>query len=112
MKTIIIRFLKKHYIYIIIQTIFIFLNIYIATYPAKIIGNLIDLLYDIPANQTIIIQHIIYLLLVGIGLLLVRFPWRFLVTYNSRSLEKETKNELFKQFLNDKMLFLLLIRLL
>ena len=103
MKTIIIRFLKKHYIYIIIQTIFIFLNIYIATYPAKIIGNLIDLLYDIPANQTIIIQHIIYLLLVSIGLLLVRFPWRFLVTYNSRSLEKETKNELFKQFLKMKM---------
>ena len=87
----------------IIQTIFIFLNIYIATYPAKIIGNLIDLLYDIPANQTIIIQHIIYLLLVSIGLLLVRFPWRFLVTYNSRSLEKETKNEIFKQFLKMKM---------
>ena len=102
-KTIIIRFLKKHYIYIIIQTIFIFLNIYFATYPAKIIGNLIDLLYDIPANQTIIIQHVIYLLLVSIGLLLVRFPWRFLVTYNSRSLEKETKNELFKQFLKMKM---------
>ena len=102
-KTIIIRFLKKHYIYIIIQTIFIFLNIYFATYPAKIIGNLIDLLYDIPANQSIIVQNIIYLLLVSIGLLLVRFPWRFLVTYNSRSLEKETKNELFKQFLKMKM---------
>ena len=47
MKNIIIRFLKKHYIYLIIQTVFIFLNIYFATYPAKIIGNLIDLIYDI-----------------------------------------------------------------
>lgn len=103
MKNIIIRFLKKHYIYLIIQTVFIFLNIYFATYPAKIIGNLIDLLYDISANQSAIIQNIIYLLFVSIGLLLVRFPWRFLVTYNSRSLEKETKNELFKQFLKMKM---------
>lgn len=102
-KTIIIRFLKKHYLYIILQTIFIFLNIYFATYPAKIIGNLVDLLYDIPTNQSMIIQNIIYLLLVSIGLLIVRFPWRFLVTYNSRSLEREMKNELFKQFLKMKM---------
>lgn len=102
-KKIILRFLKKHYLYIIIQTIFIFLNIYFATYPAKIIGNLVDLLYDIPINQSMIIQNIIYLLLVSIGLLIVRFPWRFLVTYNSRSLERETKNELFKQFLKMKM---------
>lgn len=102
-KTIIIRFLKRHYLYIILQTIFIFLNIYFATYPAKIIGNLVDLLYDIPTNQSMIIQNIIYLLLVSIGLLIVRFPWRFLVTYNSRSLERETKNELFKQFLKMKM---------
>lgn len=102
-KKIVLRFLKKHYLYIIIQTIFIFLNIYFATYPAKIIGNLVDLLYDIPTNQSMIIQNIIYLLLVSIGLLLVRFPWRFLVTYNSRSLERETKNELFKQFLKMKM---------
>lgn len=102
-KKIILRFLKKHYLYIIIQTIFIFLNIYLATYPAKMIGNLVDLLYDIPANQSMIIQNIIYLLLVSIGLLIVRFPWRFLVTYNSRALERETKNELFKQFLKMKM---------
>lgn len=103
MKKIILRFLKKHHIYIIIQTIFIFLNIYFATYPAKIIGSLIDLLYDIPANQSMIIQNIIYLLLVSIGLLLVRFPWRFLVTYHSRSLEKDMKNEIFKHFLKMKM---------
>lgn len=103
MKKIILRFLKKHYLYIIIQTIFIFLNIYLATYPAKIIGNLVDLLYDIPATQELIIQNIIYLLLVSAGLLLVRFPWRFWVTYNARALEKETKDELFKQLLKTKM---------
>lgn len=103
MKTIITRFLKKHYLYIIIQTIFIFLNIYLATYPAKIIGNLMDLLYDISANQKAIIQNIVFLFFTSIGLLLVRFPWRFLVTYNSRSLEREIKNGLFKQLLKMKM---------
>lgn len=103
MKTIVIRFFKKHYFYIIIQTIFIFLNIYFATFPAKIIGNLIDLLYDISANQKDIIQNIIFLFLTSIGLLVVRFPWRFLVTYHSRSLEKEIKNSLFKQLVKMKM---------
>ncbi|MCI9178071.1 MAG: ABC transporter ATP-binding protein [Clostridia bacterium] len=103
MKKILIRYVKKHYIYLIIQTIFIFLNVYFVTYPAKIIGNLIDLLYDIPANQATILQTILYLFIVSIGLLLIRFPWRYLVTYNSRSLEKELKNELFKHFLKMKM---------
>lgn len=103
MKTIIIRFLKKHYFYIIIQTIFIFLNIYFATYPAKIIGNLMDLLYDIPANQNMIVQKILFLFVTSIGLLLLRFPWRFLVTYHARALEKDIKNELFKHFLKMKM---------
>ncbi len=103
MKKIFIQFLKKHYLYLIIQTIFIFLNIYLATYPAKIIGELVDLLYNISANQQVIIQNIIYLLAVSVGLLLIRLPWRFLVTYNSRALEKQMKDELFKHFLKMKM---------
>lgn len=103
MKKVFIQFLKKHYLYLIIQTIFIFLNIYLATYPAKIIGGLVDLLYNIPANQQAIIQNIIYLLAVSVGLLFVRLPWRFLVTYNSRALEKQMKDELFKHFLKMKM---------
>ena len=103
MKKIFIQVLKKHYLYLIIQTIFIFLNIYLATYPAKIIGELVDLLYNISANQQVIIQNIIYLLAVSVGLLLIRLPWRFLVTYNSRALEKQMKDELFKHFLKMKM---------
>lgn len=76
---------------------------YLATYLAKIIGNIIDFLYDIDANQDNIIRYTIYLILTSIGLLIIRMPWRFLVSYISRILEKSLKDSLFKHFMKLKM---------
>lgn len=103
MKKILLQFLKKHSWYLAIQTVFIFLNIYFATYPAKIVGGLVDLLYHISDNQTMIIQNVGCLFAVSILLLAIRLPWRFLVSYHARHLEKELKDELFKHFLKMKM---------
>ncbi len=103
MRDIFVKFLKKNKWLLLITVIFIFINIYLAIYPAKIIGEIVDLLYDIPANQEIIIRYTIYLLLTSIGLLIVRFPWRFLTPYLGRILEKDLKDNLFKHFLKLKM---------
>lgn len=103
MKKVFVKFFKKYKWQILIQIIFIFLNIYLFTYPAKIIGNLVDLLYDISANQSAIIQDTIYLLMVSVGLLLVRMPWRYGIAMIQWKMDEELKNELFKHFLKIKM---------
>ena len=103
MKKIIQKFLKQNKWLLLIQTIFIFLNIYFFTYPAKIVGELVDLLYDIPANQEMIMEKTIYLLIISLVLLIVRIPWRFLVSYLSRVPEQNLEDELFRNLLRLKM---------
>ena len=103
MKKIILKFIKRNKWLLLIQTTFIILNIYFFTYPAKIVGELVDLLYDIPANQEVIIEKTIYLLIISIVLLLVRIPWRFLVSHLSRVLEQNLEDELFRNLLKLKM---------
>jgi len=103
MKNIIINILKKYKWYFLIATIFIILNMYFATYPSMIVGWIIDLLYDIEGNKSQILLNIGYLLLAALGLLVLRLPWRSLVTFLARSFEKEMKNKLFEQFLKIKM---------
>lgn len=87
----------------IAQILFIMLNIYFLTYPPKIIGNMIDLLYDIPGNKEQIILQTIYLLGISILLLVIRVIWKFFDTYLPRSLEMELKNRLFSQLLKLKL---------
>ena len=61
------------------------------------------MLYNIEENKPQILQNIWYLLLSAAGLLLIRFPWRTLVVFLSRSFEKGLKEKLFEQFLKIKM---------
>lgn len=103
MREILLKFLKKTKWQLIATIIFIFLNIYLATYPAKLIGETVDLLYDISANEQVIIQKTAYLLIVSILLLAVRMPWRVLSPYLSRILEKDLKDYIFKNFLKLRM---------
>lgn len=79
------------------------LNIYFLTYPPKIVGRIVDLLYDISSNKELIITHTIYLIGTCILLLAVRMPWRYLSGYNPRSLERDLKDRLFEQFMKIKM---------
>lgn len=103
MKNIVISILKKYKWYFFISIIFIGLNMYFATYPSMIVGWIIDLLYNIEENKSQIIRNIWYLISAAFGLLLLRLPWRSLVTFLARSFEKELKNKLFEQFLKIKM---------
>ena len=74
MKEIMLKITKKYRFTAFLQVFFIMLNIYFLTYPPKIIGKIIDLLYDIEANGDLIIQNIYYLIGTTIILLIVRVP--------------------------------------
>lgn len=103
MKKVFFNIVKKYSFTIFIQIVFILLNIYFLTYPPKIIGNIVDLLYDIEQNKALIIKYVVYLIVMTIVLLAVRMPWRWLAGYNPRCIERDLKNKLFEQFMKIKM---------
>ena len=103
MKKVLLKTLKKYRLTTFLTVFFIMLNIYFLTYPPKIIGKIVDLLYNIEANKEQIITYTFYLLGICIVLLLVRMPWRWLVGYVPRSIERDIKDKLFEQFMKIKM---------
>lgn len=103
MKKVFWNILKKYRVATFITIFFIGLNIFISTFPSKIIGIIVDLLYDIQANKVEIIKYSFYLIGVVILAMLARLPWRWLVGYVPRSMEKDLKNKLFEQLTKVKM---------
>lgn len=103
MKKVIIEALKGYKWQIPIHIILIGINIYLLTIPAKIIGNIIDLLYDIELNKQVILNNTYYLLGSCIVLLVVRMCWKYLETYISRGVERDIKIKLFQRFLKLKL---------
>lgn len=103
MKKILSKIIKKYWFAILMQIIFIGLNIYFLTYPPKIIGNIVDLLYNIEENKDAIIKGVWYLLGISGLLLAIRMPWRWLSVYILRSIERDLKDKLFGQFMRIKM---------
>ena len=76
---------------------------YFLTFPAKIIGDIIDLLYDVESNKAEIVNNLIYLIFISIFLLFIRLPWRSISSFTSRTFEMLLKNKIFDQFLKIKM---------
>lgn len=95
--------LKQYIGQMIILVIFIFINMYILTLPAKIIGIIIDYMADMEANKTAITIHLLYLVGSVVLYLLTRIPWRTLSTYISRTFERDLKNIIFNQFIRLKL---------
>ena len=103
MKKVIIDSLKNYKWSSLIHFIFIGLNIYLLTIPAKIIGDIVDMLYDIEANKQNIINNIYYLLGICVILLTVRVVWKYTETVISRGFERDIKVKLFERFLKLKL---------
>lgn len=99
MKELMIKLVKKYKWQIFIQITFIFLNIYFLTYPPKIIGKMVDLLYDIQANKQAIFFHIFYLLGSSMVILMMRMIWKYFETYIARAIEKDLKNKLYEKIM-------------
>lgn len=102
MKRVIIVALKGYKWKILVQLILLAINIYLLTCPARIIGDIVDKLYDIEANKQIIMNSTYYLLGICVLYLLVRLGWKYLETYISRGVERDIKTKLFERFLKLK----------
>ncbi len=103
MKKIVISILKKYKVQFIIVWTFIAINMYLLTIPPQIIGNIVDLLYDLEGNREFILREVFWLVLASFGLLVARLPWRYTATIITRGFEKDIKNKLFDQFMKIKM---------
>ncbi len=103
MKRLVLKTLGKYKWKISLQLILITINIYLLTVPAKIIGIIIDLLYNIEVNKQEIIKNTYYLIGVCIILLIVRMGWKYYEVYINRGFEKDVKNKLFERVLRIKL---------
>lgn len=103
MKEKLFKIIKKHKWTMILQIVILLINMYLLTYPAKIVGNIVDLLYNIEQNKNQILLNTYYLLTISIILLAVRMWWKFYDSYNQRYVEKELKDALFERIMKIKL---------
>lgn len=99
MKKILKNLLKKYSIWILIEIIFIGINIYLLTMPSKILGKIIDFLYNIESNKQEILTLTYIVLGVCVLLLIVRVSWKMIDSKVSRNIIMNLRNMLFKKML-------------
>ena len=78
-------------------------KIYLLTYPAKIVGNIVDMLYNLNENKQEILNNTYYLIGICIVLLIIRIIWKYFEIYINRAVERDLKTNLFERFLKLKL---------
>lgn len=102
MKDIVKKLLKKYKWLVVIEVLFIIINVYLIAIPSRIVGNLINYLYDIDGNKDLIIQSIIKLLVVCIGFMITRVIWKSIEVKLEFATTKDLKDEMFSKMLKSK----------
>lgn len=103
MKNLLISIYKKLTLKMIVIITLVAVNVYLLTYPSKVLGKIIDLLSNITQNKELIINHIIALLAASILMLIVRIIWKYLLAITTRQVEKDLRDNLFEHFLKIKL---------
>ncbi len=99
MKKIILEVLKRSKCIILFEIIFIIINILLTTYPAKIIGEIIDLMYNMDEFKNVILQKTGIILAICIGILIVRTLWKYLEISMSNTFVTTLRNKLFEKLM-------------
>lgn len=100
MKKILKELFKKHIFLILAEIILIGINIYLLTVPSKILGQIIDLLYNIELNKQNILTSIYALLGTCILLMISRVIWKMIDAKIARNIVKRLRDCLFEKMLN------------
>lgn len=103
MKDILISIYKKLSLKMFIVVTFVAVNVYLLTYPSKVLGNIIDLLGNIEANKPEILSLIIKLLIASLILIVIRVIWKYTLAFITRTVEKDLRDKLFDHFLRIKL---------
>ena len=102
MKTERLNTLKKYKWQILIEIIRIVISVIFIAYPSKIVGKMIDLLYNAESNKSEIIKSIVQLLSISIGFLITRVLWKNLDFRINIYIDKDLKDRLFTKLLKTK----------
>ena len=102
MKKDLIKSLKKYKWQILIEIILIVISVIFIAYPSKIVGRMIDLLYNAESNKSEIIKSIVQLLSISIGFLITRVLWKNLDFRINVYIDKDLKDRLFTKLLKTK----------
>lgn len=102
MKKILSGLLKKYKWTIIIELICIILNVYLFAYPSKILGRMIDLLYNSGTNNTEIFKLAIMLLIICLITLGLRLVWKNSDFKLESQMTKDMKDKLFAKLLKSR----------
>lgn len=102
MKKELIKSLKKYKWQILIEIILIIISVIFIAYPSKIVGRMIDLLYNAESNKSEIIKSIVQLLSISIGFLITRVLWKNLDFRINVYIDKDLKDRLFTKLLKTK----------
>ena len=89
MKKILFKLYKKHFILLLIELIFITVNIYLLTVPSKLLGQIIDMLYNIDANKDMILKTSFLVLGMCVLLIISRVTWKVIDARISRNTVKQ-----------------------
>lgn len=97
MKKIIYEVIKKCKWIILFEIIFLIINGLLITYPVKIIGQIIDLMYNMNEFKDLILQKVLIMLLMSIGVLIARMIWKYLEISMSNVFGVTLRNKLFQK---------------
>ena len=102
MKQELIKSLKKYKWKILIEIILIVFCVIFIAYPSKLIGKMVDLLYNAEMNKTEIIKSVIQLLFVSLVIIVTRIAWKILDFRINIYIDKDIRDRLFTKLLKAK----------
>ena len=102
MKQIIIDTLKRYKMQCAIQIVLLAINAYILTCVPEIIGNIVDMIYDMENNKQAILNCTYSILEISIFYIIIRISWKFNTRFFNRAFERDIRNKLFSIFLRIK----------
>lgn len=102
MKRILIELYKKYKWIFLIETIFLIINVYLVAIPSRIVGNMIDLLYDIEGNRNAIFVEMAKLAGICLSYIFVRVVWKNIEVKMEFVMSKNLVDKLFAKFLKSK----------
>lgn len=99
MKKILKKVFRKYAFWFCIEILVIALNVYFLTVPSEILGEIIDLLYNIDENKVKILNTIYILLITSIFVLITRVSWKMINAKLEREIIKIFTDKLFEKML-------------
>ena len=102
MKKELITLIKKYKWLLFIEIVFLLISVYLTAYPSKIIGQIVDLLYNIAQNKSEIIRLVIVLMCSCLIFVLTRIIWKYADLKFDVSVTKDLQDKLFTKLMKTK----------